>query len=374
MNAEVTRQLTRARAQLIIDQPFFGQLALRLRLVETLSVSTLAVDGKSIFYNPEFVASMSLPLTKSALAHEVMHCVFEHFGRRGDRHPMKWNIAGDYVINLVLRDSGFEIGKGWLLNIKYADMTTDQVYALLPDNSTEGHDESNEQGPGPGEPGGPLDEVLPGDPNDVQTEMTDWKIATIQAIQATKGCGKLSNSLERFIEVLTTPQVNWREQLRRFVNQTSKDDYTWMRPNRRYVTHGFCLPSAYSENMGEITVAIDTSGSITQEMLNAFGAEITAIVQSVRPSKTTVIYCDARINHVDQFGPGEDLWFTLHGGGGTSFKPPFEYVSKYTLAPVCLIYLTDMYGEFPDEPEYPVLWCATSDVEGPFGQTIYINA
>lgn len=367
MNHEITQQLTRARTHLLLGFPFFGELALRLKLVERADIPTLAVDGRSIFYNPDFVAKLSGSLTMAIIAHEVMHCVFDHIGRRADRNPKKWNVAGDYAINQMLTDAGFNFEGTGLLDKKYAGMTTDEIYHLL-DSSI-----GDENAPGPGEPGGPLDDCMDGDTESNETNATDWKIATIQAATSAKAEGKLPASLARLLDELAAPKVDWRERLRRFVNQSSKDDYSWMHPNRRYMSLGIYLPSLYNETMGEIVVAIDTSGSIDQATLSAFGAEIKAIVQSARPSKTTVIYCDAKVNHVDVFEPNDELHFNTHGGGGTDFCPPFEYVAEHSIRPVCFVYLTDMYGRFPSDPGYPVMWCATSDVISPFGETIPIE-
>ena len=358
MNTQVAEQLTRARTALILDFPFFGQLALRLKLVEDVSVPTLAVNGKQIFYNPTFVANLTPSLTKSALVHEVGHCVFEHFTRRNGRDPKKWNYAGDYVINAMIKDSGFEIGKDWLYSTSYAGMTTDQIYSLLPEDSG---------------PGKPLDDCRDGNPGSAEVDAIDWKIATIQAAATAKAMGKLPASMQRFVDEMTTPKVDWRDILRRFVTEISKDDFSWLRPNKRYAAHGLILPSLYSETMGEIVVAIDTSGSIDQDTLNAFGAEIKAIVGSVRPAKTTVIYCDSEVNHVDEFQPNDELHFDMHGGGGTDFRPPFALLQERGETPVCFVYLTDLYGPFPNEPGYPVLWCATSDVAAPFGDTVRIE-
>lgn len=363
MNNEVAAQLTRARTGLVLDQPFYGMLALRLQLVEEPGIPTAAVDGKHIFYNPEFVAKQSPEETKTLLGHEVMHCVFEHIGRRGDREPRRWNQAGDFVINDVLVDSGFTPIKGWLHNKAYAGMTTDHVYEMLPPND----------GDGTGGAGDPLDDCQDGAPDDAVLNNVGWKIATVQAAAAAKAMGKLPGKLARFVDELTNPKVDWRAILQRFITETSKNDYSWTRPNKRFLAQGFVLPTLHSETMGEIVVAIDTSGSIDQATLNAFGSEIKAIVQSTRPSKTIVIYCDSEVNHVDEFGPNDDLQFKLHGGGGTAFAPPFQHVAENNITPVCLVYLTDGYGSFPSAPDYPVLWCCTTDVVAPFGETIPIE-
>lgn len=362
MNNEVVTQLTRARTGLVLDAPFFGMLALRLQLVEEPKIPTAAVDGKHIFYNPEFIAKQSYEETKTLIGHEVMHCVFEHIGRRGDREPRRWNQAGDFVINDVLVDSGFTPIKGWLHNRAYAGMTTDHVYEMLPPND------------GNGGAGDPLDDCQDGAPDDATVNNVDWKIATVQAAQAAQAMGKLPGKLARFIDELTNPKVDWRAMLQRFISETSKNDYSWQRPNERFLGQGFYLPTLHSETMGEIVVAIDTSGSIDQATLNAFGSEIKAIVQTSRPSKTIVIYCDSDVNHVDEFGPNDELHFEMHGGGGTAFKPVMDYVTENNITPVCLVYLTDLYGDHKfAAPDYPVLWCCTTDVVASFGETIPIE-
>lgn len=365
MNKAVADQLVRARTALILDHPFFGNLVLRLKLVEETSIPTLAVDGKNIFYNPQFVAELSPELTESAMVHEIGHCIFEHISRREGRDPFIWNCAGDYVINAMIEDAGFKIGKNWLHDPKFAGLSTDTIYELLPKNDS--------SRPSPGQKGGSLDEIMDGDPASTQVDALEWKIATIQAAVLAKAAGKLPRSIARFVEELTTPKIDWRSVLRRFVTETSKNDYTWMRPNRRYAAQNIYLPTLHSESMGSIAIVVDTSGSIDQTTLAAFATEIKAIVDTTRPEKTTVIYCDATVNHVDEFGPNDQMHFDMHGGGGTDFAPPFEWLAERGENPVCLIYLTDMCGSFPTEPEYPVLWCATSDEVGPFGDTVKID-
>lgn len=363
-SAEAARKLTVARAQLLLNKGhgFFGMLALRLKLVEDPGVKTLAVDGKHVFYNPEFVVNeLTDSLTRSALAHEVMHCVFEHINRRGERSARKWNQAGDYAINLVLEDAGFEIGKSWLLNRAYVDMTADEIYNLLPDdNDGDGND--------------PLCDVQSGNSHDADEANVEWKVAAVQAATAAKAQGNLPGALQRFVEEITAPpKVDWRQQLRQFVTEISKEDYAWSRPNRRYLSAGLYLPGLWSESMGEIAVVIDTSGSIDQHTLNAFGNEIKSIAAAVRPSRIHVIYCDSEVNHVDEFDATQELHFDMHGGGGTDFRPPFVHLEEQGVTPRCLVYLTDLYGPGPEHVDYPVLWVCTTDQVAPTGQTIHIE-
>jgi len=363
-------QLIRARTSLLIDQPFFGTLALRLALVEDNNIKTLAVDGDSIFYNAEFIKSMDHKLTQSAVAHEVMHCVFEHINRRGPRQPEKWNQAGDYIINAVLKNAGFTIGPNWLYNKIYDGRTTDEVYNALPDPPP---------GTGPGSPGGSMCSVQQG-PKGKQTaaqqaaQARNWKQMTVQAAQAAKQAGNLPADMERFVTELTKPQINWKERLRNFITDQNMDDYDWSKPHKRMLAYNIVMPSLYSESMGDIAVFVDTSGSIGNDILNAFNSELSSIISDALPANTHVIYCDAEVNSYEVFTREDHFKLVAKGGGGTDFRPPFNELKKRKIVPKCAVYLTDGYGPFPEvEPDYPTMWVMISDVIAPFGDTIPIK-
>lgn len=383
-NQKAMDHLIAGRVGLLLDHYFFGRLAMHLKFVEKPEIPTLAVDGKHIFYNPDFVLSLSKPLTQSAIIHEIMHCVSEHMLRRNGRDPRVWNIAGDHVINLVIKDAGFQMGNGWLYDPKYRDMSTEHVYDLL---MQEKQKQQQSQGRGQGESGqggevadglgDPFDEVLDGaeSAGEAAEAALDWKVNVQSAVQMAKQYGKMPKSLQRFMDEIEEPQVPWQAVLQRFINQTSRNDYNWSRPAKRMVAHGFVMPSLHSESMGTLATGIDTSGSIDQPTLNAFGAEITAAFNASHPEKLINIYCDARVAHVDEVDQGYELPpFEAHGGGGTDFRPPFRWLEENDHKPACMIYLTDGYGPFPEEPpEYPVLWCMTTHVVPPWGEHVRIK-
>lgn len=387
-SAAIKKKLTRARIDMLAKQPFYGTLALRMQMVEMPPEiragmqakgmrPTAAVDGKKIYYAPEWMDKLSHEDVKTVLAHEVSHCVFEHIGRRGLRDPNKWNAAGDYAINIILKNAGFDFqGEGgWLCDPQYADMTADQIYKMLPDMpGGGGGGGSNPGGNGNGQ-GQAMCDILDGETKADPALQDEWKIATAQAAAVAHRAGKLPADLQRFIDDLLNPKTDWRTQLRRFITELSKNDYSWQRPNKMMLgEHGIYLPTLYSENMGTIVVAIDTSGSITQEMLTLFASEINAIRNDVHPEKTVVIYCDAHVNHVDEFTAEDILELKMHGGGGTDFRPPFDYIEENNLAPACLLYMTDGYGPFPDAPPaYPVMWCMTTKVEPPWGERLQLE-
>lgn len=391
-------KLQKAKAGLILDQPFWGALAIRTPLVEDQTCKTAWTNGLVIGYNPTFIEALSLDETKGLLAHEVMHIVELHNVRRQDRDPKKWNVACDHAINPILIAAGFTLPKGALSGYTLDDYA-ELIYKKLPDDPGQGQGKGQGQGSGQGQPGqgdpmagqgqqdndpGNCGEVrdLPGKDGKPASEAekaaaaAQVKVAIKQAATIAKSWGKLPGGVERIVEEALESYVPWQEVLRRFYDQTTCNDYTWMRPNRRYAASGVYLPSLYSQDIKEAAVFIDTSGSIDQDWLNQMAAEMTAIMREVRIPKITVIYCDSHVAGIEEFTPDEEI--TLHpaGGGGTSFVPPFEKVEELMLDISCAVYLTDGdCNEFPQEPEYPTLWgiFGRQQFDPPFGEVLRIK-
>ena len=373
-------KITRAKVGLVLDQPFFGQLLCqRLRLVEEPSVETMATDGRTIVFNPEFVDKLSLDETKGVIAHEIMHVALCHHVRRGNRNHTKWNMACDYAINpLVLKS--FSLPDGCLVSPAFDMMSAEEVYSQLPDSS--GND-----GQGAGFGSGGIGEVLdmPGagggqaSSSERAQEEADVRVSVAQAAQSAKIRGKLPAGMERIIDGIINPSVNWRVLLRDFMERVVKNDYTWTRPNRRYITYGFYLPDLHSKDLGNIKVAIDTSGSVSNQEMESFAGEVSGILSEFPGCSVDVMYCDSKYyEDATQHFEHEDLPITLEakGGGGTDFRPIFEAVAESGEKPTALIYLTDMCGLFPDEePGYPVFWGATGNYDGevPFGELVHVR-
>lgn len=360
MDSRIEVALKRARIALINEFPFFGELGLALRLVEApdLPTKTLATDGKRLFYNPDWVASTPERFIMSGLAHETVHYALQHVSRRGDREPKRWNFAIDYVTNAALKEAGMPIMDTWLYDSKYKDMSAEEVYDKLESSFTLA-----------GASGAPfdghIDAVLT--PEDVD-EITQQIAAAVG-----RHPGNVPGQIRRAVKEATVPPADWRSVMSRFFTERSKNDFSMRRPSRRFVPHGHFLPGLYSENMGKLAFVIDTSGSITQEILDAFGGHTNEIVSQVTPTKVVVMYADADVNHVDEFDQYEPLRFEAHGGGGTDFCPAIEALEEEH-APVAAAYLTDGYGRFPNNPpSFPVLWLMTTDVQPPWGECVRIQ-
>lgn len=375
-----SQKMVKARANLVMGHPFFGTLALRLKIVEDPSIETASCDGTSIRYNPKFVNKLPLSKVQGMIAHEVMHPAFLHHTRRGSRDKNKWNQACDYSINTILHNAGFDLPNGGCLNPAYNGMTAEHIYTLISDNPKDDNGQGQGQGNDPGGDGGvddsPNSQNSGGSQSQQNNEEAEWKVAVAQAAHVAKQAGHLPGDIERMMEELFEPVLPWRNILRRFMTEKCNDDFSWKRGNRRFIAQGLYLPSRLSDDaMGEIVVVIDTSGSIGQKELTEFGSEIKGIVDEARPSKVRVIYCDSHIAHIDEFGPDDDLQFAAHGGGGTDFRPPFAWLEENQIVPRALVYLTDGYGPFPEqEPDFPTLWCINNhDVTPPHGEHLILE-
>lgn len=365
-------RVQRARTALVLDHPFFGVLALRLHLVEDATRPTAWTDGASMGFNPPFVAQLSADELKGVIAHEVMHCASGHPWRRGEREPLRWNLACDYAINHILLDSGLTLPSGCLrdkaFNGKWAEWIYDriQVEQITIGFGSGGDDvrDGSEQGQAQGIAAEGVSEA-------------EWQQAVQQVAQAEKTRGTLPQNIARLVGLLGQPRVDWRSVLRRFIQEATRADYQWTRPNARMLAHGLYMPGLRSEAMGPMAVAIDTSGSIDRVLLNQFASELNAIADDVQPERVHVAYCDEAIQGEDVFERGEPIELQPRGGGGTDFAPVMDWVSQLDETPVCLVYLTDLYGSHGQQPEMPVLWACPNQIPSgypvPFGEVVALS-
>lgn len=429
------KKMSMARTQLLFAHPFYGHRLMKMKMVCTdqfrgKKLDTAVTDGKTIYYSPEFVSGLKMDEAKGLLAHEALHVMLCHHLRGAKRNPAIWNKATDVVINQNLEKAGFALPPGGIhegfpfgdVSDKSAEWIYAQMMKMMPppdpqssrdknqeagddeeeseeqeDNggSTDpeedgedpdnGEEEQEQEGENPleregswGEVAEPLDEEGRAlSDSEIKAEETNERIAVSQAANyAGKSSGDIPAGLRKIIEDLLNPQLPWREILRQFVQTVSKNDYSWVRPNRRHIADGLYLPSLHSDELGDIAIALDTSGS-TQPILHEFVAEMNDIL-SGRMRRALLIHCDCRVAHVEEITP-MDLPFTveMQGGGGTAFSPPFDWIEQQGEQPVALIYFTDGYGyDFAKEPPYPVLWVLDRDNKGfkpPYGDVIRIR-
>lgn len=420
---DATTLLTKARVNLIFSTPFFASLALRLRLVEDNTQPTGYTDGTVLGYNAHMITAMPLAEIESFLCHEVLHNACGHPWREKDlpfpkipantppefhRHVQrvarheKANRAMDYAINPLLKQSGFTLGKDWLYDKQYVGKSMEEIYRLLPDpkiritDKRNGNDKGGGCGtatgtPTPSEPGdgnGPnidihfLDAPTPrwGEVRDASGNSTaaedyaEWKIAAQQAAHAARQQGTLPAHLQQFLDTLGQSKLDWRTILLQWMQERAHVDYSWSRPNRRYIGHGLYMPQLESTALGEIAVIQDTSGSMWTGLdLNRCAAEIRSILEDCRPEKIHLYFSDCAVSSSRIFERDEPFAFAPTGGGGTDFRPAFEALERDGIEPRCVLYFTDLEGTFPAvPPPYPVLWISVCDGKAPFGDTLVI--
>jgi predicted metal-dependent peptidase len=394
---EAMERMIKGRVALVTREPFFGTLAMtQLELIEDPKCETHWVDGKRLGFNPEWAMNTSLEDISAGLAHQVLTCALGHPFRRNGREEKLWNEASDYVVNPQLKDAGFSLPEGALIEPRFFGMATEAVFAQLreeqmpetesglgesdepspggPDHDTRGQ-EGSDPGAGQGATGevrdSPGEDDQPASVSERSEQEDEWRTATAQAAQVAKGAGKLPGGIERAVQELLNPKVDWREALQRLMRARSKDDYSWRRPNRHYTPFDLYLPTMDAPRCGVLAFAVDMSGSITQENINQFTSEITDAAAQLRPEKVVVMPFDTRVRTVLEFDPGDVITIRAQAGGGTAFDDPVAELERREIEPEVLVYLTDLCSSrFPIEPAYPVVWVTTRPGNAPFGDVV----
>ena len=370
METDLESKLLKAKVELMTRSAFISTIALSLRHVITDKTKTADVSKTTIRYNPEFLKSQTVTQFAGLMAHECWHVAFQHLARRGDRDPIIWNCAGDYIINHMLTKAGFEIPTAGLLDKKYGDgWSTDSVYDDLMKEKKD-FDTGNlmldlrEDGDDGGSDGPKLDSAVT---NIIVRARTQAQMGGKQIR------GEIPDEILRILDELLNPKLPWQIILQKFLDQRVHEEYSWARKNRRYPSDTY-MPSLHSYGLGHLTFAIDTSGSIDDGELQEMLSEIKGVQQVFNPEHMTIIDCDSTIHQVHTIDQTTDiLSLEFHGGGGTSFQPVLDYVEEHPTQ--ALIYFTDLHGETHLDPvNYPVLWICNSDHEpATIGETVYVD-
>ena len=378
--------IARAKSMLLVRHAFFASLALNLEYIETEDTETMATDGKAIYYNPAWVATLTLIEIMSVIAHEVLHVAFCHHLRRNGRDQARWNRACDYAINWILVASGvFRLPEGGLFDEQYKGMTAEQIYNKLP---TEDEEDDPSAGSDPlvgevwdatNDDGEPLTE------SEKASEEMKAQASVSEAMDAEQrvGIGEVDAAVREALEVNKIDAVAWYEQLAQWVTQYMISHSSFNTPDRRLLHTGHILPAATRDPEFHLVFAWDTSGSLTDELTGMIKAHINNAVQALNPSTVEIIYCDTRVRERDTFcrttgASPIELDINPVGGGGTRFDPVFKYISDEDIETDCLVYFTDGIGQVNvTEPDYPVLWATTHTTPdfsaGEFGDSVTIK-
>jgi predicted metal-dependent peptidase len=362
-------------------------------------VKTAKTNGLSVVYGRDFVGSLNDKQIAFLVLHENMHKAYRHlivWKHLYKKNATLANMACDYVINIQLHDydpkyhdiefptdaDGKQIG---LLDEQYRHMDSAQVFKLLEKELGEDYGKNGE---GEGD-GYQFDDHDWDGADELTQEEVGASAKEIEDAlrQGSILAGKMKGEVPREIKDLLTPKVNWKEALRDFVKSTmqGKDQTSWRRLHKRYIGMDIIMPSSYSEKLGSIVVAIDTSGSIGDEELAQFLSEVKDICEEVRPECLDLLYWDTEVAGHESYRGHELSTVTettkAKGGGGTSPECVPKYLKKENISPECLIMLTDGYISHQKPKDWdmvtPIMWCIKGnsrfDVNSVKGKVVHVE-
>ena len=352
------------------------------------TIPTACTNGWDKRYNSTFVSTVLVDdkCLRFVVLHEAMHASYKHLTLwralwKEDKELT--NIAADHFVNLALQD--MDKGEGFITmpavgvqpEAKYRGWSVNQIFDDLKEQQEQGSGEGDGQGGGIDEHDWENAGQKDAKTQAAQAQEIDRALRQGEALARKRGEG--AGNSDGVLGDLLKPQVDWREKLREFVQQTCQghDESTWRKPNRRYLTQDIYMPSMHSETMGELVIGFDTSGScFGGSVITRFASEIAAIVGAVRPEKTRVVYWDYNVQLEQVFEHGEFSMSNLtpRGGGGTDGSVLAEYLKEKHITPQAIVQFTDGYvGSWGDEIA-PTLWAITENhIRAPFGQTLHIN-
>lgn len=391
---KVIEKLVTARVGLLLRHPFFGNLATRLKLVDASDwCATLATDGRNFYYNNEFVDKLKPKEAEFGFAHEVLHNVFDHMGRRNGRDPQLSNIAADYATNQILVDE--KIGQvPTMIKIfqdnKYRGKSYEEIYAELEEKSikidlstlgelldehldgegdNDGDGEDDQDGKGKGRP-----RLTAEEKKAIRDEIKEAMVAAAQAA----GAGKVPAGVARMIQVFTEPKMDWRQMLRMNIQSIIKNNFSFTRPNRKSQHCGAVLPGLMNEETIDVSVAIDMSGSISDAQAKDFISEVKGIMDEYVDFKLDIWCFDTSVYNYKQFtGDNADelMEYECVGGGGTDFDVNWSFMKDQGIEPKRFIMFTDGYpcGSWGDEDYCETLFIVhgTDTIIAPHGQTAH---
>ena len=404
MREEVHDRVIIARVGLLLRHPFFGNMATRMRVQSCDDwCPTAATDGRNLYYNTQFFNMLSNKQIEFVIAHEILHCVFDHIVRREDRDAQIYNIACDYLVNNVLvRDRiGERVDQIQIFqDFKYDKWTSEEVYDDIFDKydeeeleklgqmldehidwekSPDGDEGKSQKGPAgneSGEDGRPTytkDELKA-----IRDEIKESMMSSAQAA----GVGNTPGEIARMIKDITEPKMNWREIIRQTIQSTIRNDFTFTRPSRKGWHTNAILPGMNFDNTIDLCIALDMSGSISDQTGADFLGEINGIMDEYQDYAIKVWCFDTKVYNEQDFSPsgGDELTeYEIMGGGGTEFMCNWEYMKENDIQPKKFIMFTDGYAwDSWGDPDYcDTLFVIHSnrdkDLESPFGASVHYD-
>lgn len=394
-DALAREKLITARIGLLLRAPFFGQLASRMSLENADEwCPTAATDGRRFYYNSEFVTKLPLKQLEFLCGHEILHAAYDHIGRRMFRDPKLSNIAADYCVNqdLVQQNIGEKISVVPILyDVKFKGMSYEEVYDYLYENAEKINmselakmvlDEHLESGDGDGDGDGDGNTKRPRLSKEEAREIQEEFKSSVLAAAQSAGAGNVPAGIKRMLKDLTSPVIGWKELLQQQIQSVIKNDYTWARPSRRSWHMDAVMPGLKPGDMIDVCIALDQSGSISNEDSKAFLSEVKGIMEAFDEYKITIWCFDTDIYNVQTYTSDniDDIMnYEPQGGGGTDFMANWEFMKENNIEPKKFIMFTDgvPFGEWGEEEYCETVWIIKGNpsCEPPWGiHAIYEEA
>jgi predicted metal-dependent peptidase len=392
-------KIEKAKVRLMLDHPYFGTVASSLGVKENSEILTFSSNGEKIEYNGEYLERLSVNEIEFVLANGAMHSVLKHEDRAFGRTKWLWQTATDYIVNNMLVQNGMQPPEYANYEPKFQGMYAEEVYEILRSEMMQNtHDalsqlQESEQITQSDDPTSQTlhmheekefshdatqSQLQTDHQSDTEQVLTSNELEALKAhfehiFEKHKRQGNLPKDLKFVVPTYFSHQINWREFLYGYIASHAKSSYSFSPPNMKYLYQGVYLPSLSSDLL-RIVVAIDTSGSINEALLTTFLGEVSSLMQQYPNYEIDLITADAKIQSHQVFLPGEPLNYEISGGGGTDFRPVFEYIEKEISYPTVLLYFTDGEGRFPEtEPFYDVLWVVPTKTQIPFGESVVLD-
>ena len=389
MQDPIVEKLITARVGLLLKAPFFGNMATRMQIIDASDwCPTAATNGRNFYYNKDFVTKLSVKKLEFLFAHEICHCIFDHFGRVGSRDRQLSNIAQDFAVNQILIDEriGEKITEVKICyDSKYRGMAWEEIYDDLYAKAEkipmedllkqlgELLDEHIKES-APGEEGDGKKPTI--SKEEAQAIRDEIKQAMIQSAAAA-GAGKTPAGIQRLIKSMTEPKISWRELVRQEIQSIVRNDYSFTRPNRKSMHSGAILPGLKEATTIDVAIGIDMSGSIGQEDATVFLSEVKGIMDQYEDFKVNLWCFDTEIyNHksITHDEAEELLDYEPMGGGGTDFEVNWQFMEENGIQPKKFIMFTDGYpcGGWGDEDYCDTIFIVkgNKEAQAPFGQTV----
>ena len=385
-----------ARVALVLRHGFFGNLAMRLRLMNADTwCETAATDGRHFYYNSKFINMLDTGQMMFLFCHELLHCAYDHMSRTGSRDRRIANIAMDYIVNAdcinnnlgkkitvvpVLYERKYD---GWTWEAVYDDLmknvkkiSMEELAEMMLDEHLDGEGEGDGDGDKDGK--GKRPKLSDAERQAIKDE---FKEAMLSAAQAS-GAGNLPGGIRRMIKDLTEPKIDWREFIRQQIQSTVKNDYTYAIPSKKNFQTGFSLPSMLKQTQIDVCIGLDTSGSITDDMARDFFSEVKAIMDTFEDHRIHLWCWDTQVHNPQEFtahGNDDIMDYEIKGFGGTDPTVCWDFMKNEGIEPKLLLMFTDgeVWGDWGDPDYCDTVWIINNrhnkTIEPPFGRYAYYD-